>query len=66
VVIGRTFRYSMWGILAVLYGNSVKLYMQQNLNIVGTLLSVGFALALASVCIYYFWRKRTGNSEKWN
>ena len=64
VVIGRTIRYSMWGIIAVLYGNTVKSYMQQNLNIMGTLLSIAFALALASVCIYYFWRKWTGNSEK--
>jgi hypothetical protein len=47
VVIGRTPRYSMWGILAVLYGNSVKLYMQQNLNFIGMVLFGGFVVFAA-------------------
>jgi membrane protein DedA with SNARE-associated domain len=53
VIVGRTVRYSMWGILAVLYGNSVKLYMQQNLSLLGTLLFGGFALAVAFTFFYY-------------
>jgi membrane protein DedA with SNARE-associated domain len=49
VGVGRTLRYSMWGILAVLYGNSVKLYMQQNLPRIGLWLSVAFVLGVALV-----------------
>jgi membrane protein YqaA with SNARE-associated domain len=47
VVIGRIIRYSIWGILAVLYGNPVKLYMQQNLHFVGIALLGGLALSIA-------------------
>jgi len=61
VVIGRTIRYSMWGILAVLYGNSVKLYMQENLNTVGTILSVGFVLVAITVIIYYVRHKKANS-----
>jgi membrane protein YqaA with SNARE-associated domain len=57
VVIGRTIRYSMWGILAVLYGNSVKLFMQQNLNIIGKVLFGAFALAIAAAFIVYYLRR---------
>jgi membrane protein DedA with SNARE-associated domain len=64
VVIGRTIRYSMWGILAVLYGNSVKVYMQQNLNMIGMFLFGGFALAIAVLLIYYFRRIRAGRSRQ--
>ena len=66
VIIGRTIRYSMWGILAVLYGNTVKSYMQQNLDLMGTVMSICFALSLALVLIYYFWRKKTGAGAKLN
>ena len=31
IVIGRAMRYSIWGVLAVLYGNPVKRFMQQHL-----------------------------------
>jgi membrane protein YqaA with SNARE-associated domain len=53
VVIGRTIRYSLWGILAVLYGESVKAYMQQNINAVGMILFIGFVLTLAIVFGFY-------------
>ncbi len=64
VIIGRTIRYSMWGILAVLYGNHVKSYMQRNLDLMGTIFTVGFALSLALAFIYYFYRRKTGRGEK--
>lgn len=63
VVIGRTIRYSMWGILAVLYGNSVKLYMEQNLNVVGMVLFGGFALAALMGGIYC-WRRIREKRER--
>jgi membrane protein DedA with SNARE-associated domain len=64
VVIGRTLRYSMWGILAVLYGNSVKLYMQQNLNVIGMVLSGGFVLLAVVTLMYYLRRARITGSGK--
>lgn len=56
IVIGRTVRYSMWGILAVLYGNSVKLYMQDNLTWLGTGL-FAFFLLLGGTVLYLSWKK---------
>jgi len=53
VLIGRTMRYSMWGILAVLYGNSVKHYMQQHLDSMGIVLFVGFVLAVGVMLALY-------------
>ena len=63
VVIGRTIRYSMWGILAVLYGNSVKLYMQKNLNTIGLILFGGFALILLVTLTYYLRRMKVSGSK---
>ena len=64
VVIGRTIRYSMWGILAVLYGNSFKLYMQQNLNSLGTILLVVFGFVLAATLAYYLYRRKSGGNGR--
>jgi membrane protein YqaA with SNARE-associated domain len=63
VVVGRTIRYSMWGILAVLYGNSVKSYMRENLNLVGTILFGCLALAITVIvafCVRRVRRKPAG------
>lgn len=64
VVIGRTIRYSMWGILAVLYGNSVKMFMQKNLDLIGMILFGGFALLLVGTFVYYLRRMRVSRSGK--
>jgi membrane protein YqaA with SNARE-associated domain len=48
VAVGRTIRYAMWGVLAVLYGQAVKEYMQQNLTRVGIVL---FALLLVTLLV---------------
>ena len=63
-VIGRAIRYSIWGILAVLYGSALKLYMQRNLNLAGTALLVvfGLILAFAFVC-NLCWRNQERNRE---
>lgn len=59
VSIGRTIRYSMWGILAVLYGNSVKLFMQEHLHQIGIVLFVAFLLILGTLFYHYArWVKR--------
>jgi membrane protein DedA with SNARE-associated domain len=64
VLIGRTIRYSIWGILAVVYWNSVKLYMLENLNAIGTLFIIILALIIASTFVIYLHRSREGRDEK--
>jgi membrane protein DedA with SNARE-associated domain len=59
IVIGRTIRYSMWGILAVLYGNSFKRYMQQNLDSIGTILLALFGLVVVAVFGFYLYRVKS-------
>jgi membrane protein DedA with SNARE-associated domain len=66
VVIGRTIRYSIWGILAVLYGDAVKIYIQNNMESVGLVLLVGFALTIAAMLFVFLHRVRTSRSEKAN
>ena len=58
VIIGRTVRYAMWGVLAVMYGNSVKAYMENNLPKVGMALSVLFALAGVTISVLYVYHKK--------
>jgi membrane protein YqaA with SNARE-associated domain len=64
VVVGRTIRYSLWGILAVLYGASVKLYVQQNVNPIGIMLFAGFGLALIIAFGFYLHRIKGDGSSK--
>ncbi len=64
VVIGRTLRYSLWGILAVLYGNSVKLYMQQHLDFIGMVLFGCFLLAVTAAIAYYRHQIKAGRDNK--
>jgi len=64
VVVGRTLRYSMWGILAVLYGNSVKQFMKQNLDVVGIAMLGMFLLLIAGTVVYYLLRIRAGRTGK--
>jgi len=64
VAIGRTLRYSMWGILAVLYGNTVKTYMENNLPTVGMILFGLLVLTLLVVgLLMYRNRRRRSESE---
>jgi len=59
IAIGRSIRYSMWGILAVLYGEAVKRYMQENLYVVGMVL-FGILLAAMAAIITLFVRRDRG------
>jgi membrane protein DedA with SNARE-associated domain len=63
VAVGRTVRYAMWGILAVLYGNAVKLYMQENLQFIGIILVVCFSLAVVVTIAFYIRRIRVGRTR---
>ena len=60
VIIGRTIRYSTWGILAVLYGASVMEYMEGNLQTIGWALFIGFVLVIGIIFVFYIYHKRTG------
>jgi membrane protein DedA with SNARE-associated domain len=60
VVIGRTLRYAMWGILAVLYGNAVKQFMQENLNLTGIILLI-ILLIIVAVSLFFFFRRLKPN-----
>lgn len=62
VAIGRTLRYSMWGILAVLYGNRVKSYMENNLPTVGMIL-FGLLVLSGLVVGLLMYRNRRQRSE---
>ena len=58
VAVGRIFRYSMWGVLAVVYGQAVKEYMQHNLPRVGMVLFGVLLLTLVIVTGIYLRRLR--------
>ena len=51
VTVGRSIRYFMWGILAVVYGQLVKEFLENNLHTLGFLLVLLFFGALIS----YVW-----------
>jgi membrane protein DedA with SNARE-associated domain len=59
VAIGRSVRYSLWGILAVLYGNSFRLFLENNLNTLGKGLLIIFILSAAGAVVFYIRRKKT-------
>ena len=62
VTLGRTIRYSMWGILAVLYGDAVKRFVEHNIETIGWVLFGVVLLALAGALVYYLFKKRAGKS----
>jgi membrane protein YqaA with SNARE-associated domain len=63
VVIGRTLRYSMWGILAVFYGEAVKRYILVNLHITGIVLFLCFLTVLAACLLYYSYKLKAGGNS---
>ena len=64
IVVGRTVRYSLWGVLAVLYGEAIKRYVQENLNTVGVILFAGFILSLAITYGLYLNRFKKDKSSQ--
>ncbi|MBI3939623.1 MAG: VTT domain-containing protein [Acidobacteria bacterium] len=57
VLLGRSVRYFTWGVLAVLFGQAARDYMERNLTRVGTLL-LGAAVLIALGC--FLLRKKSG------
>lgn len=62
IIVGRSVRYYLWGILAVLYGEWAKIFIQENFHTVGTALFVLFAVLL-SVYIVIKSRRRSPQQE---
>jgi len=62
VLIGRSFRYYMWGVLAVAFGERARYFLENNLRLVGVILFVlllGVILAVILVRL----RSREGRRE---
>ncbi len=62
VAAGRSFRYLLWGVLAVLYGEQAKIWLQKNLHTAGIVLSVLLAVAVGGL-IASHWRSRRKQPE---
>lgn len=58
IVIGRTIRYSMWGILAVLYGDPIMVFLKENMRGVGIALCLVLVIIAAVSCFLYIRKKR--------
>ncbi len=63
IVVGRTVRYSFWGVLAVLYGESVRHYMENNLRMIGLGLLAVLVTLIVGTAILLYWRRRTHRAE---
>jgi len=58
IVIGRIVRYSMWGILAVLYGNAIKIFLLENMKSVGIAVSLLLILLIVGTFLFYLRKKK--------
>jgi membrane protein YqaA with SNARE-associated domain len=63
VTLGRTIRYSTWGILAVLYGEPVRVFMQENARKAGVVLLAAFVLIVVMVFVVSI-RRRTERGDQ--
>lgn len=61
IVVGRSIRYFMWGILAVIYGEVARRYLEQNLQTVGTVLCI---LLFSLIVIYVALKMRKKSSQQ--
>jgi membrane protein YqaA with SNARE-associated domain len=64
VVIGRLIRYSIWGIIAVLYGGAVIAAMQRNLPILGMGVIAFFLLIASAIAVCCMRRFHVGKIEQ--
>jgi membrane protein DedA with SNARE-associated domain len=58
VFIGRSLRYFLWGILAVLYGEWAKQFLQGSLETVGAVILALLVMLAGSVTIWRMLKKR--------
>jgi membrane protein YqaA with SNARE-associated domain len=63
VAIGRTIRYLTWGILAVLYGEPIRVFLQENARKVGAFFFAAFVLVVVMLVIAYIRRSSMGGDR---
>ena len=56
VTLGRTVRYLTWGILAVRYGEPVRIFMEENARKVGVALFAAFILVVVMLVVVFIRR----------
>lgn len=59
IVIGRSIRYSLWGILAVLYGNSIKIFLLDNLKTAGVVIFIAIIIMVVSAIVFSVYKKKS-------
>lgn len=57
VGIGRSLRYFTWGILAVLYGEAARHYLEENIQTIGLVLFITFMAILVTFLVFRLRRK---------
>lgn len=62
VFMGRTLRYSMWGVLAVLYGEVIRDFIQHDIHKVGIILMVLFFALAMGLVVRYLQQQRKAKS----
>lgn len=63
VLIGRSFRYYMWGVLAVLYGEAARYFLEHNLRLVGVILFVAL-VAIIVTFVLIRTKTRSGTEQE--
>jgi membrane protein DedA with SNARE-associated domain len=63
VFVGRTIRYAMWGILAVLYGEWAKDFLEHNIHSVGLILLLVILGGILSYFVLRYFRGRPEQEE---
>lgn len=63
VAAGRSFRYFSWGVLAVLYGNAARAFLERHLHVVGVALFLLMAGAAIAYILVRLARKRAPQGE---
>jgi membrane protein DedA with SNARE-associated domain len=63
IVIGRSIRYTLWGILAVLYGNSIKLFLINNIKTAGVTIFIAIIIMTASALVFSMCKKKSRAKE---
>jgi membrane protein DedA with SNARE-associated domain len=63
VALGRTIRYSFWGALSFLYGESVRSFMKDNLHQIGIVLFALLLMALAAAVVWYIRNERNSGGQ---
>ena len=61
VTVGRSIRYFMWGILAVIYGEAAQRYVEQNLETVGVVILI---LLVMVIVVYVSLKAKKGSPRE--